>query len=145
MTSPTRLYKQTTYWPLLLFSKYMRGKAVAVHVKSAAYKGKTSPEWVESTCTIPKLDVSAATDGEWMNLAVVNSDEDKSFATELAGVAPPSGEVQVYLVGGEASALTDINCEGKELIKINESLWKPEEGNKLVFERHSFTLLRWKL
>ena len=142
MTSPTGICKQTTYWPLLLFAKYMQGKAIAVNVKAKAYTGPTTPEWVESTCIVPMLDVSAARDGEWINLAVVNSDKEKSFDTELTGV-DPAGEVNVYMVGGEQSALTDVNMEGSEKVKIRESKWSADK--KFVFEKHSFTLLRWRV
>lgn len=145
MTTPTGITKQTSYWPLLLFSKYMHGKTVAVHVRTGSYKGKTNPEWIESTVVVPKLDVSAALDGEWLNLAVVNIDEEHSFATEIAGVAPPSGDVQVFKVGGEKFNLKDVNRQGEETIGIVESTIKGADVNKFVFERHSFTLLRWKL
>ncbi|KAH8879241.1 alpha-l-arabinofuranosidase [Thozetella sp. PMI_491] len=144
MTSPVGICKQTTYWPLLLFSKYMRGKSLAVHVQCGAYKGKTSPEWIESTCTVPKLDVSAATDGGWVNLAVVNVDDSTSFETELTGIDPASGEVQVFVVGGEGSSLADTNTEEHAAVTITERVWKPEGGNKYRFEKHSFTLLRWQ-
>lgn len=145
MTSPTGIYKQTTYWPLLLFSKYMHGKSVAVHVRCGAYRGKTNPEWIQSTCVVPKLDVSAAVDGEWMHVAVVNVDEEHSFKTEVSGVAPAEGDIQVFKVGGEDYSLADVNQEGNEKVKIVESTAKAEDVKNFVFERHSFTLLRWKI
>lgn len=146
MTSPTGLCHQTTYWPYLLFSRYMRGRSIAVHVRCGAYRGKTNPEWIETTCTVPKLDVSATVDGEWVTVAVVNVDEEHSFETELAGVAPAGGEIQVFKVGGEGHSLKDVNQEGKEIIKIEESTLKGQEQiKKFVFERHSFTMLRWKI
>lgn len=144
MTSSTGLFKQTTYWPLLLFSKFMRGQAIAVHVQCAAYKGETRPEWIQSTCTIPKLDVSAATDGEWVNLAVVNVDENSNFETELTVLGSQS-EVEVFIVGGESHQLTDFNSQGKEVVKIQETVWRPEGSTKFTFQKHSFTLLRWKM
>ncbi len=145
MATPTGLCKQTTYWPLLLFSKYMHGRSVAVHVRSGAYKGVTSPEWVQTTCKVPKLDVSAATDGEWMNLAVVNVDEELSYETELSGLAPATGEVQVFLVGGEGNEIKDVNVQDEEAVKIVEKTVSSKGLDKFVFERHSFTLLRWKV
>lgn len=144
MTTPKGVYKQTTYWPLLLFSKYMQGKSVAVSVRTPEYTGVTHPEWVQSTCVVPKLDVSAAIDGQWMNLAVVNSDADQNLETSITGLWPASGEdVEVHVVGGEASNLTDVNTEGSETISIRQSSWAAQP--KFVFEKHSFTLLRWKV
>ncbi|CAI4217664.1 unnamed protein product [Parascedosporium putredinis] len=99
MTSPTGLFKQPTYWPLLLFSKYMRGKSIAVHVRCTAYQGKTSPEWLQSTCDIPKLDVSAAIDGEWINLAVVNVDDEKSYKTTIGGAPSFPSSVNIFRMG----------------------------------------------
>lgn len=34
MTTERGVVRQTTYWPLMLFSKYMRGRSLAVHTKS---------------------------------------------------------------------------------------------------------------
>jgi alpha-N-arabinofuranosidase len=143
MTSETGICKQTSYWALYLFSKYMRGTSVAVHVRAGTYTGETYPEWVQSTCTVPKLDVSAAVEDGWMNVAVVNVDEEKNFETEFTGVADGS-DVFVYKLGGEGSSLTDVNIGTKETISIKESKWDGK-GGKFVFEKHSFTLLRWKI
>ncbi|KAI0174406.1 glycoside hydrolase superfamily [Pestalotiopsis sp. NC0098] len=145
MTSPTGITRQTTYWPLLLFSRYMHGRAVAVHVRAGVYKGETNPKWIQSTVDVPKLDVSAALDGEWLNVAVVNVDEEHSFETELAGVAPASGDIQVFKVGGEKASLKDVNKEGRETIAIEESTVSGKDVKTFVFEKHSFTLLRWKV
>jgi alpha-L-arabinofuranosidase len=146
LTSPTGLTRQTTYWPYLLFARYMRGRSVAVHVRCAAYRGKTNPEWVQTTCDVPRLDVSAAVDGGWVTVAVVNVDAEHSFETELAGVAPADGEIQVFKVGGEGNTLKDVNEEGNEIVTIAESTLKGQEQiKKFVFERHSFTMLRWKI
>ncbi|KAL6412524.1 alpha-l-arabinofuranosidase [Ilyonectria robusta] len=143
MTTPKGVWKQTTYFPLLLFSKYMRGKSVSVHVRTEAYQGKTFPEWVESTCVVPKLDVSAAVDDGWTNVAVVNTDDTKSFATQFVGIEK-GVEVQVFSMGGEEFVATDANSEEDEKITIRESTWIAT-GDVYTFERLSFTLLRWKL
>ncbi|KAH8694474.1 glycoside hydrolase superfamily [Ilyonectria robusta] len=143
MTTPKGVWKQTTYFPLLLFSKYMRGKSVSVHVRTEAYQGKTFPEWVESTCVVPKLDVSAAVDDGWTNVAVVNTDDTKSFATQFVGIEK-GVEVQVFSMGGEEFVATDANSEEDERITIRESTWIAT-GDVYTFERLSFTLLRWKL
>ncbi|RMJ19151.1 putative alpha-L-arabinofuranosidase C [Fusarium euwallaceae] len=143
MTTPRGVWKQTTYFPLLLFSKYMRGKSVAVHVRSGTYEGPTWPEWIESTCKVPNLDASAAIDEDgWMNVAVVNSDEEKTLSTKLDGIKVGT-EVQVFTVGGETFCASDANSEGNERVRIRETTWT--SGESFRFERLSFTLLRWKL
>jgi alpha-N-arabinofuranosidase len=141
MTTEDGIIKQTTYWPLLLFSKYMRGKSLATHVRSAAYEGKTFPAWLASTMELPLLDVSAAlSDDGWMNLAVVNISETEAMQTKLPEVTSP---VKVFVVGGNGTHIRDNNQKGAEKVSIRESSW---DGDGIfAFEEHSFTLLRWKL
>jgi len=139
MTTERGIVKQTTYWPLFLFSKYMRGKSLATHVSSAAYEGKTFPAWLASTMDLPLLDVSAAlSEDGWMNLAVVNISEKEAMSTTLPKIAGP---VQVFVVGGKGNHIRDNNQEGAESVAIRESCW--EGHGKFTFEEHSFTLLRW--
>ncbi|KAF2676901.1 glycoside hydrolase family 51 protein [Lentithecium fluviatile CBS 122367] len=140
MTSKTGILKQTIWWPLLLFSKYMRGHSVAVNVKSPEYEGRTNPKWIRGTIETPFLDVCAARceDG-WVGLAVANVSEDRGFEVEVKGVA--EGGVKVYTVGGESVHV--VNTESEEKVGIKESEW--DGKGKFTFGKHSFTLLRWKV
>lgn len=142
MTTPAGLVKQTTWWPLLLFSKYMRGHTLAVHVACPEYEGETAPAWLRGTIETPFLDVSAAvTDDGWVGLAVVNVHEERAFETGLAGVVPKGGAaVKVYTVTGPGWEA--VNVEGKEEVGIKESEW--DRKGKFTFPKLSFTLLRWK-
>ena len=47
MTSERGVVRQSTWWPLYLFSKYMRGWTVGVHVRAGAYDGVTNPGWLQ--------------------------------------------------------------------------------------------------
>lgn len=143
MTTARGLWRQTTYFPLLLFSRHMRGRSVAVHVRTPTYDGVTFPEWVQSTVAVPKLDVSAAVDGGWISVAVVNSDDARDYATRLDGLAAGTA-VQVFRLGGHGHAATDCNADGDEKIAVVESAWTAS-GDSYTFERLSFTMLRWKL
>ncbi|CAI6331019.1 unnamed protein product [Periconia digitata] len=139
MTSTEGVLKQTTWWPLLLFSKYMRGHSVAVNVRCPEYTGVTDPKWVRATIETPFLDVCAAKmeDG-WVGLAVTNVSEEKDFEVRIDGVK--EGKVDVYVVGGENVSV--VNKKGDEKVRIEESSW---DGKGLFkFAKHSFTLLRWK-
>ncbi|KAL3492151.1 glycoside hydrolase superfamily [Aspergillus germanicus] len=145
MTSPSGVWRQTTYFPLQLFAQYMHGKAIAVHVRSPIHSGeKTMPEWVGSTCVIPKLDVSAAVSEDgWVSLVVVNTDE-KSHEVKLDGVHIPDGQVpEVYIVGGEGFQATDQNNEGDERTAIQKGKWDGK-GDVFTFQRLSLTMIRWK-
>ena len=140
MTTERGIIKQTTYWPLLLFSKYMRGKSLATHVRAATYTGRTFPEFLASTVDLPILDVSAAlSDDGYMNLAVVNISECEAMDSDLPAL---TGPVEVFMVGGDKNGIRDVNLEGSEKVSIQEFKW--DGKGKFRFEKHSFTLLRWK-
>jgi len=140
MTSKDGVFKQTTWWPLLLFSKYMRGHTVAVNVRSPEYMGRTQPAWIRGTIETPFLDCSATVSGDgYANLAVANLSEEKDFETEVIGVK--SETVTVYTIGGEHVQV--VNTAEEQNVSIKESSWNGK-GN-FLFGKHSFTLLRWKV
>ncbi|KAJ4288914.1 hypothetical protein N0V90_011255 [Kalmusia sp. IMI 367209] len=139
MTTKEGILKQATWWPLLLFSKYVRGHSVAVNVRAPEYTGRTNPPWIRGTIETPLLDVSAAvSDDGWVNLAVANLSEDEDYEVDVQGVR--KGEVEVHSVGGWGVGAT--NEAGKEVVGIEERKWDGE--GKYTFEKHTFTLLRWK-
>lgn len=143
MTTADGLVKQTTWWPLLLYSKYMRGSSVHIGLRASEYEGDTHPAWIRGAVETPWLDVSAALDGEgWLNLAVVNIHEEKDFETEIkAGSGIAGGEVQVFTVDGDNVAV--VNTDGAQKVGIQESSW---DGKGLFkFPKHSLTLLRWRV
>lgn len=139
MTTKDGILKQSTYWPLLLFSKFMRGSTIAVNVRSGEYLGATEPAWIRGAIETPWLDVSAAIDDGVVNLAVVNIHEAKDFATELRGVS--GKDVEVHSVSGANVAVT--NTDEKQEVGIQESKWDGE--GLFTFPKHSLTILRWKL
>ncbi|CRK24014.1 hypothetical protein BN1708_003705 [Verticillium longisporum] len=138
MTTKNGLLKQPTWWPLLLFSKHMRGQTIGVNVQCGEYEGQTKPEWIRGTIETPWLDVSASINDEGIvSLVVVNIHETKSFATKLEGV---SGKVDVFTVAGPS--IDAVNTEEKEEVGIAESSW---DGQGLYeFPQASMTMLRWK-
>ena len=140
ITTETGIIKQTTYWPLFLFSKYIHGQTLAVNLRCPEWKGeRTKPEWIRSTVKTPWLDVSATIDDEgWVNLAVVNISESESFETSLVGVPQ---QVDVFTVGADAENAQECNMTGGK-VSIVESSW--DGVGPYSFLRHSFTLLRWK-
>lgn len=139
MTSKDGITKQTTWWPLLLFSRYMRGWTVGAHVSCGAYEGETSPKWLRGVKDTPWLDVSAALgDDGYVNAAVVNVHETRDFRTKVEGV---TGNVAVFTVTGAHVKVT--NMKGKQEVGIKESTWDGK-GDYYVFPKHSLTLFRWK-
>jgi alpha-N-arabinofuranosidase len=144
MTTKDAAVKQTTWWPLWLFARYMRGWTVGVHVSAGIYEGQTAPAWLRGgTREISWLDVSACVDEESGRacLAVVNIHEEKDFETEVEGIAD---EVEVYTVTGENVKVTNVEPDGQhQNVGVRESSW--DGRGRYTFPRHSFTLLRWKV
>ncbi|KAM7189910.1 putative alpha-L-arabinofuranosidase C [Naviculisporaceae sp. PSN 640] len=142
MTDKTGITKKPTWWPLLLFSKYMRGSTIAVHLHSGVYEGPTRPEWVRGALETPWLDVSAAVDDEgFVTLAVVNISATEDISTHVDGISIANGhQVQVYTISGDDLGVT--NTREKQDVSIREGIW---DGHGLYFfPKHSLTMLRWR-
>ena len=140
MTSKNGVTKQATWWPLLLFSKYMRGWTVGVHVRAGAYDGATEPAWLQGVLEqgASWLDVSASVNEDGVvSLVVVNINETTDFEVDLVGVGKK--EVEVFTVTGKD--VKAVNVEGKEEVGVKESKWDGQ--GKYRFLKHSMTLLRW--
>ena len=140
MTTKDGIVKQSTWWPLLLFSKYMRGWTVGVHVKSGAYDGVTSPPWLQGVLDegASWLDVSACVnENGTLTLVVVNINETTGYEVELAGVG---SEVEITTVTGPN--VKAVNAAGREEVGIQESKW--DGRGKYKFSKHSMTMLRWE-
>lgn len=139
MTTSEGLVKQTTWWPLLLFSKYMRGTTIATHVSCGCYEGETEPTWLRAAGETPWLDVSAAAgDDGWINLVVVNVHTTDSFEVDLEGIS--TGKVDVYTVTGDEWDV--VNTAEADTVGIVESKW--EGKGAFRFPRMSMTMLRWE-
>jgi len=141
MTTEKGIVKQTTWWPLMLFSRYMRGWTVGVHVKGTAYDGVTNPIWLQGILEqgASWLDVSACVNEEGIvTVAVVNISETEDISASLAGAGK---DVTVYTVSGPNVQAS--NKEGKEEVAIKESKWDGSSG-KFTFPKHSMTMLRWE-
>jgi alpha-N-arabinofuranosidase len=139
MTSANGLVKQTIWWPLLLFSKYMRGHTIALNVRSPEYSGRTNPKWIRGTVETPLLDCSATiSDDGYVSLAVANVSEESDFEVLLEGLK--AEDVEVHTVSGDHVQVT--NTAQDQKVGIKESKW--DGKGAFTFMKHSFTLLRWK-
>ncbi|KAL1648262.1 hypothetical protein SLS61_006952 [Didymella pomorum] len=139
MTSKDGIIKQTIWWPLLLFCKYMRGHTIALNVKSPEYTGRTNPNWIRGTIETPYLDACAvAGEDGFTNLAVTNVSEDRDYEVDLSGIS--ADKVEVHTVTGEHVQVT--NTAEDQQVGIKESSW--DGKGAYTFPKHSFTLLRWK-
>ncbi|CAI4215363.1 unnamed protein product [Parascedosporium putredinis] len=110
--------QSSTWWPLLLFSKYMRGHTIAAHVQSGD---------------------AAVDDAGTTSLVVVNIHQEIDFRTKVEGI-PAGSPVDVYTVTGPSIQSTNTN--GAQEVGIAESQWTAEQF--YVFPKLSMTMLRWK-
>ncbi|KAJ7473915.1 glycoside hydrolase family 51 protein [Mycena galericulata] len=97
ITSPTGLFKQTTYYPLQLFATLMQGTALSLHVSADgpedAYTGPTVPPFVASlTAHTPPaarltkwIDASGvlSPDGTQIRVALVNRHQSAPFTIPI--------------------------------------------------------------
>jgi len=143
MTSERGTVKQTSWWVLWLFSRWMRGWTVGCHVRGGVWRGETEPAWLRGVKEegIGKLDVSAAIDEEgWVSVVVVNIDEERSVEVDMRLGGNVGSEVRVYTVTGRD--VTVVNTEEKEEVAIQEGTWDGE--GRYTFGKHSLTMLRWQ-
>ncbi|KAI9734801.1 MAG: hypothetical protein M1818_006788 [Claussenomyces sp. TS43310] len=94
MTTPDGIVKQATGWPLLLFSRYMRGWTVGCH---------------------PSINEEGV-----MSMVVGNINDEKDFDVDLKGVGG-AGEVAVYTVTGDT--VKAINITKEEQVSLKEGRW----------------------
>ncbi|EPT00599.1 hypothetical protein FOMPIDRAFT_101145 [Fomitopsis schrenkii] len=146
ITSPTGLFRQTIYWPLYLFSRYMRGGvSVSVSINSPKFSGETLPPWISSVKGLPKeLDASAtlhvsAAGQKSIRIAIVNRSGKNSYTVPLriAFTEPPK-EVEVHELWHEDVRAR--NGWGKEN-EVSVKTWRAPWAGEWVFREHSFTLL----
>ena len=158
MTSKDGITKQTTWWPLWLFSNFMKGVQLAVHIECGAWKGpeKGALEgkdgwqrelgWLENLRGqgghgVPWLDVSAVHDGSHINLAVVNISPDEDIEVALMGLDLDKAEASGYEVNGKGD---DVLLErGGKGVSMKEIRWNGK--GKYRFPKHSLTLLQLQI
>lgn len=141
MTTKNGIVKQATWWPLLLFSKYMRGWTIGVHIRGGAYDGETQPAWLQGVLEqgASWLDVSASINEEGVvTLAVVNISETEDFEVKLVGAGQ---KIVAYTVSGPS--VKSVNAKGKEEVAMQENELLDHQG-KFTFSKHSMTMLRWQ-
>ncbi|EJF59514.1 glycoside hydrolase [Dichomitus squalens LYAD-421 SS1] len=147
VTSATGLFRQTIYWPLFLFSKYMRdGISVKLTVTSPQFSGETLPRWISSIKGFPSdLDVSAVLYADpsaktrSLRVAVVNRSETSSYDVPLrVAFERVGGQVEVHeLWHADVKARNGWENENEVSLESRTVSW----DGRWTFRNHSFTLL----
>ncbi|KAL0579513.1 hypothetical protein V5O48_002506 [Marasmius crinis-equi] len=159
ITSPTGLYKQTTFYPLHLFATLMHGTSLSVYVDSPIYEGKTVPSFVKDLSgkggsagwgELRKwVDVSAVLsgsgDGQEIRVAIVNRHPEESFQVPIlfgpeTEVAKDGKKVKVYEVYSDE--LGDQNgFEGEKVKTVEREMEVPEGRFQFEVKKHAFYVL----
>ncbi|KAJ7221794.1 glycoside hydrolase family 51 protein [Mycena haematopus] len=157
ITSPTGLFKQTTYYPLQLFATLMQGTALSLHVASDAseedtYTGPTVPPFVAhlNVHTPPAaqltkwIDASAVLSQMEIRLALVNRHQSRAFRVPIA--FGPNARVAPRVVVHEvwSAKLGDRNRFGEEKVRSVERTIEKWEG-EYECKAHSLQVLVFTL
>lgn len=138
LTTRTQLLRQTTFYPLMLFSRYATGRALDPAVQAPTHVTKKYGE-------MPLLDVSASDDPATGHGAVflVNRSMTEPLDTEVVWQdAPPTEVTSVIQLTGSAPKLTNSFTQ-PDLIAPRHLPGLPVEGArvKLTLPPLSFTVL----
>lgn len=148
MTNDETMFLQTTYYPLKLFSNYMRGNTLSLQVETSMYEGDTgnndgSLTWIKGNYAVPMLDVSAVQNGDKTYIAVVNRDEKELAKTKVTLALKVSKIHKWYLHDKDITAYNDF--ENPNRVGIVESEVTVDQDLDLSitldFANQSFTLL----
>jgi len=149
-TSEEGMYKQTIYYPLQLFSKYVHGTSLDVFVDCETYDTERFFIGLGESTTeqknVPYLDVSAAYNNDEVIINVVNRHLTDGIKTQIISQTGEfSGKFSVYEVNGPD--IKTGNTFGSEPIK---SIKKPDievNGNNFSYEfpPHSFVMIKGKV
>ncbi|KAH8092187.1 glycoside hydrolase [Cristinia sonorae] len=156
IVGPTGLFRQTIYWPLYLFSKYMRG-GTSLRTSTASsprFTGETLPEWIGTIKGAPsELDVSAVLHSSSSNrqrlcVSVVNRAEHTAFEDIALRVPFEEGkrlegvEVEVNEMWEEdLGAVNGFENPERVVVKTRKERW----SGRWTFKEHSFTLFVFDL
>ncbi|ANB13024.1 hypothetical protein AWJ20_1302 [Sugiyamaella lignohabitans] len=154
-TSKKGLLLQTTYHSLLLFSQFMRGSTLNVHVSSPVYTGSNigssvwGLEWVSDVVSeIPLLDVSATINGKFVSIAVVNRSKDEDIGSKLDLQGTLSELAQVYTIYHDNIEAINSWENSQNVVPTLKEISANEifgDSRTFKFKKHSFTLIRVSL
>ncbi|NMC41206.1 MAG: alpha-N-arabinofuranosidase, partial [Bacteroidales bacterium] len=144
------MFKQTIYYPLELFSKYMHGTALDVFVSCDTYDTPVFSiglgELTTQQKNVPYLDVSASCKDNEVIISVVNRHKDQPVKTDIiCQTGQFAGPVRVFEVNGPD--IKSVNDFGSENVR---TVIKPDiqaKGTNLTysFPPHSLTMLIAKI
>ncbi|KAK7451721.1 hypothetical protein VKT23_012400 [Stygiomarasmius scandens] len=161
ITTASGIIRQTTFYPLKLFSNLMHGASLDIHVASPGYDGKTVPDFIKKLDKQDKgkhtkwIDVSGVIceGNDVIRLAIVNRHPSESFAVPIsfgpACTLVEGAGVKVYEVWSENLQDSNYHLDGedsKEKVKtIEKELSANEWSGVYLLKAHSFQVLEFKV
>jgi len=150
-TDTDKMFKQTIYYPLAMYANNMHGESLDVFVDCDKYDTSDNFSLGDNEVTatlkdVPYLDVSAALDGDELNICVINRHLDKAISTEiLCQQAAFSGPVEVYEINGpDIKSENDFDKTTVETVR-KDDIKKGGASIKYSFPAHSITMLKGKV
>ncbi|ERS98139.1 hypothetical protein HMPREF1624_04919 [Sporothrix schenckii ATCC 58251] len=145
-TQEGQLVKQTTWWPYVLMSQYLRGgRSVSSHVNSAdVWSGERTGQLAQFDDMLPELkylDMAAVvSEDNVLTLSVVNA-KLEDVAVDLSIDADIKAGLEKIVVSGEPGDVNSFEDKDK-IVPVRSSL---STDKKVVFKRCSYTMLRYQL
>jgi alpha-N-arabinofuranosidase len=137
-TNETGLYLQTIYYPLQMFAKNARGKALDLFIDSPRYNSRRFNG-------VPYLDISAAYDNGSLVLNVVNRHRTEAIEAEFEAQDKSfSGTVEAMEVNGP-DIKSENNFTQSPVKPATRSASAQPKRLRYSFPAHSYTMLRAKL
>lgn len=144
MTSTTAVVRQTTFHPLHLYSRHMRGDALDTFVDCETHDlrpGEETSPWphrVSDLGPFKVLDATAVRDGSGViNVAVVNRDRERDLETALE--VPGASDGIVYELNAPTVDCSNWFDAAKEVGVVERHL---DGAARYTFPAHSLTLLK---
>ncbi|KAL0947978.1 hypothetical protein HGRIS_010604 [Hohenbuehelia grisea] len=156
ITSPEGLFKQTTYYPLLLFSNLMRGTSLDVHVGTAPgsyYTEATVPAFVQHlTLHTPDhakltkfVDVSAvlSPDKDEVRIAIVNRNDAADYTIPIR--FGPAAAIEDDIVVHEVWSPNIKDSNSFQETKVDVVRREEKFDGIYTLKKHSFQVLVFRL
>ncbi|EGV65589.1 alpha-L-arabinofuranosidase [Yamadazyma tenuis] len=148
MTNESTMFLQTTYHPFRLFSNYMRGNALNLHVETTMYEGEAGNNsgqntWIKGNYGVPLLDASAVQNGDKTYIAVVNRCDKENAHTKISFTSKVSKVHKWLLYDDDVFAYNSFEEPEKISVKESDVEFSQDINNAIpfTFAKHSFTLL----
>ncbi|WVQ82791.1 hypothetical protein IAT38_004923 [Cryptococcus sp. DSM 104549] len=143
MTRPDGILYQTTYYPLRLFSNYMKdGRLLQLPAMREVYEGPSFPVWVQQGRLKPKyIDTVAILAGDSIRVSVLNRHPTLDWDAEFKFAGYNVKSVEVHEVYSDNLEATNTFDEPENVVPavstLDQRAWE-KRGSKWTVRKHSW-------